>query len=129
MTADYEELVATLNECAEMVGDGSNANLTKFWHLEAAKVTSQACEQAATAITELLAERDGCDPDGCKEHIDAFMRRAEAAEAERDAMAVQLAAATNPEYLASVLERVGVCDIEWQHRAEAAKRAQEQEPK
>lgn len=34
-------------------------------------------------VETLTKERD-CDPDGCKAHIDAFMARAEATEAERD---------------------------------------------
>lgn len=77
MPADYEELLKRLHDADR--------------HSQQRVLGSRIFDEAAQVITELLAERGGCDPDGCKGHIDAFMRRAEAAEAERDAMAVQLA--------------------------------------
>lgn len=64
-----EELTALEAEASENVFEDDEAN--------------SLIRRQARAIAELRRERGAatCDPDGCKAHINAFMRRAEAAEA------------------------------------------------
>lgn len=54
------DLVEALRECAEMVREGKCEMLSEFWHDEAAKLTADACTEAADRLTALEAEVRRC---------------------------------------------------------------------
>lgn len=58
---DVAGLCEMLRECAEMTEGGRQNGLTEFWHEETAKITSAACDSAATTLLAISARAEAAE--------------------------------------------------------------------